>query len=131
MSRIRRGTQAAGTSMRYHREKLEEAHSFACVLECGGAPPLLDRRRRRERKAVASSAKAAEHRRTPKRCRQSEELKHASVTLVRNVKQIPLRRERQKESPRNKNVHFPHLRDGLLDKHTDLKSVCIQGPVPV
>jgi hypothetical protein len=39
------------------------------VVECGGAPPLLDGRHRRERKARAFAAKAAEHRRTPQRKR--------------------------------------------------------------
>src|SRR5947207_1349255 len=59
------------------------APNFACVLECGGAPPLLDRRRSRERKDTRVFPKAAEHRRTPQRGRHSEALEEHGALFWR------------------------------------------------
>ena len=59
------------------------AHDFACVVECGGVPPLLDRGGNRERQALAFPAKTAEHRRTPQRGRHSEALEGDGVLLWR------------------------------------------------
>src|SRR5947207_2470053 len=66
------------------------ANNFACVLECGGAPPLLDRRRNPGgcKKEARVSRKAAEHRRTPKRGRDSAGFKEMQRVLHHSIPRI-------------------------------------------